>query len=224
MRIDRPLIGTYRLQLHPGFTFDTAALLVPYLRELGISHLYLSPIFEAVPGSLHGYDGVDPTQIRGELGGRRGFDRLVDTAHTAGLGLVIDIVPNHLATHDTNPWWWALLAGGHASPLSATFDIDWDPPAHRLRERVLLAILGDHYALELEAGALRLAWEGERFVIRYHDVRLPVSAESHTALLAAPAIAAAPEQAANAISGDPDRLRCLPPTPHGPQPLRAQPR
>ena len=101
----RPLRATYRLQLTPDFGFAQAAALVPYLRDLGVSHLYLSPSLQARHGSTHGYDVVDPTQISSDLGGEAGLRALADTAHGAGLGLVLDIVPNHMATDDANRFW-----------------------------------------------------------------------------------------------------------------------
>ncbi|MEO7556830.1 MAG: alpha-amylase family glycosyl hydrolase, partial [Acidimicrobiales bacterium] len=178
----RSVRSTYRLQLQPSFTFDDAAAVVPYLAELGVSHLYLSPCTEAVPGSEHGYDGVDPTKLRAELGGEEGFRRLVAAAHARGMGLVVDLVPHHLAAHATNPWWWALLAEGQEGPAADVFDVDWNPPERHLRHRVLLPVLADHYGRELEAGRIRLRWANDRYEVTYGDLRLPVSPESAAAL------------------------------------------
>src|SRR5436305_2315605 len=108
----RPLVGTYRLQLRPDFGFRDAAEIVPYLRDLGVSHLYLSPCFEAVAGSTHGYDIVDANRLRAELGGVDAFGELVDAAHAAGLGIVLDIVPHHMAASPDNQWWWSVLELG----------------------------------------------------------------------------------------------------------------
>src|SRR5687768_11139945 len=124
----RALVGTYRLQLRPEFDFGAAIAIVPYLRELGVSHLYLSPCFEAGRGSTHGYDVVDANRLREALGGADGFDALVEAAHDAGLGLVLDIVPHHMAAAAENAWWWSVLELGRDSPYASYFDIDWDPP------------------------------------------------------------------------------------------------
>ncbi|MGI9184380.1 MAG: alpha-amylase family glycosyl hydrolase, partial [Solirubrobacteraceae bacterium] len=103
--VARPLRATYRLQLTPEFGFAAARDLIPYLRDLGISHIYLSPSLQARPGSTHGYDVIDPTRISTELGGEEGFRSLAAAAHAAGMGIVLDLVPNHMATHEDNPFW-----------------------------------------------------------------------------------------------------------------------
>jgi (1->4)-alpha-D-glucan 1-alpha-D-glucosylmutase len=121
-----PVTATYRLQFHAGFTFADALPLVPYFAALGVSHLYASPVFAARPGSQHGYDMVDPARINPELGGEDGFRRLAGAARAAGLGLILDIVPNHMATHAANAAWMDVLAHGRASRFARTFDIDWE--------------------------------------------------------------------------------------------------
>ncbi len=192
MSIVRPLIGTYRLQLTPDEGFAAAAASVADLAALGVSHLYLSPVAEAVPGSTHGYDVADPGRLRAELGGDAGFAVLVAAAHAHGLGLVVDVVPNHLAAHPANPWWWDVLRLGPRSRWAEAFDIDWDPPKSALRGKVLLPVLGDHYGRELEAGTLRVergptgaaAGEGRLLVLRYHEHELPIRPASVGALLA----------------------------------------
>src|SRR5687768_5345315 len=123
-----PVTNTYRLQLTGQFGFAAARELVPYLAELGVSHLYLSPVLKARTGSAHGYDVVDPTVVSPELGGETQLRQLTDVAHEAGLGLVVDIVPNHLATGPENPWWELLLAEGRAGDAGRIFDVDWGPP------------------------------------------------------------------------------------------------
>ena len=129
--MDRPLVATYRLQLRPGFGFADAAEVVPYLARLGVSHLYLSPVFEAASGSTHGYDVVNYSRLRGELGGEDAFALLVDTAHEHSVGIVLDIVPHHMAAAADNAWWWSVLERGQDSPYAQYFDIDWDPPTRR---------------------------------------------------------------------------------------------
>ncbi|MBA2280542.1 MAG: malto-oligosyltrehalose synthase, partial [Acidimicrobiia bacterium] len=182
----RPPIATYRWQLTTDAGFDAAAAAAPDLAALGISHLYLSPVAEATPGSTHGYDVVDPTRLRAELGGAEAFERLVATAHRFGLGIVIDIVPNHMAADAANPWWWDVLRLGRRSRWAATFDVDWDPPKGQLRETVLVPVLGDHFGRELEAGELRIArgrGEGRLLVVRYHEHEFPVSPATTAHLL-----------------------------------------
>ena len=181
------LVATYRWQLTPDNGFAAAAEAVPDLAGLGVSHLYLSPVAEAVPGSTHGYDAVDPTRLREELGGEEGFRRLAEVCSRHGLGIVVDVVPNHLAAHPANPWWWKVLRLGRRSSWAPVFDVDWDPPKRELRETILLPVLGDHYGRELEAGNLRVERgddEGRILVVRYFDHEFPVSPPATAALLA----------------------------------------
>jgi (1->4)-alpha-D-glucan 1-alpha-D-glucosylmutase len=177
--------ATYRVQLHAGFTFDDAAAIVPYLADLGISHLYCSPYLQAAPGSTHGYDVVDHHRLNEELGGKEAFDRLCAALREHGLGQVLDIVPNHMATAGrANAWWWDVLENGPASRYAAYFDIDWDPPERKLIAQVLVPILGDHYGRVLENGELELVREGGSFTVRYHEHEVPVSPRSIDDLLA----------------------------------------
>ena len=170
---------TYRLQLSKDFTFEAAASLVPYLAALGVSHVYCSPLLQAAPGSTHGYDVVDPHQINEELGGEPGFRRFTKVLNEHGMKLLMDIVPNHMATAGrTNPWWWDLLLHGKSSRYAGYFDIDWDPAMSYLKGKVLLGVLGDRYGHELEGGALTLDREGDDVVVRYHDDEYPISPES----------------------------------------------
>ncbi len=175
----RPVLSTYRVQLHPGFDLDAAAGLAGYLADLGISHLYCSPYLQAAAGSTHGYDVADPTRVSRELGGEEAHARLCAALAEHGLGQVLDIVPNHMTTAGSdNRWWWDVLENGPASSYAAWFDIDWHPPQERLRNLVLLPILGDHYGRVLEAGELRLVRRGGRFEIHVHEHRLPVAPRS----------------------------------------------
>src|SRR5690242_960295 len=131
--------ATYRLQLQPEFPFGAAEAAVPYLASLGVSHLHLSPVLEAVPGSTHGYDVVDHARVRGELGGEEGLRSLARTAREHGLGLVVDIVPNHMAASPRhNRALWEVLREGPGSPYARWFDIDWDAQGGQ----VLLPVLG----------------------------------------------------------------------------------
>jgi len=173
-----PVVATYRLQLQPEFGFADAGKLVGYLARLGVSHLYLSPILEAVAGSQHGYDVVDPTKVRRELGGVDGFRALVDEAHRHGLGIVLDIVPHHMAASHENPWWWDVLRRGEDSQWSGHFDIDWHPPESRLEGKIVLPILGDHYGRVLDAGEIQLERRAEDIVVRCHEHLAPLTDET----------------------------------------------
>lgn len=162
--------ATYRLQLQPEFTFDAAAAAVPYLASLGVSHLHLSPVLEAVPGSPHGYDVVDHTRVREELGGEEGLRALARTAREHGLGLVLDIVPNHMAMAPRhNRALWEVLREGPKSPYARWFDIDWEAQGGQ----VLLPVLGG--PLGSVIGELRV--DGD--VLRYYDHVFPLREGTH---------------------------------------------
>jgi len=181
----RAPLATYRLQLTPGFGFADAAAVAPYLRRLGVSHVYLSPVLQAAPGSTHGYDVVDHSHASDELGGENGFRSMADAFHAAGLGVVLDVVPNHMAAAlPQNRWWWDVLENGPASFWANFFDIDWDPPESTLRNRVLLPILAERYGRTVSAGELVVAYDGGAFSVRYHDNVLPVAPRSLDRLLA----------------------------------------
>lgn len=158
--------ATLRLQFHRGFGFDAAAALAPYFARLGISHVYASPIATARPGSMHGYDAIDATEVNPELGGEAGLRRLSTALHTVGLGLVLDIVPNHMAAVPANRWWADLLRHGRSSRYARWFDVDWEADA-----RIVLPILGDPLEAEIAAG--RLVREVDE--LAYHDHRLPLA-------------------------------------------------
>ncbi|MEV7396998.1 malto-oligosyltrehalose synthase [Aeromicrobium sp. NPDC092404] len=155
--------STYRLQLRPEFGFEDAREVVDYLRDLGLGAVYLSPVLEATPGSTHGYDVTDPTRLRDELGGEDGFRSLTAAAREAGLGVVVDIVPNHMSVEvpAANPWWRHVLRDGPGSAYANHFDIDWS------RGRVLVPVLGD------EADLAKLTVEGDELV--YFDHRFPIA-------------------------------------------------
>ena len=172
----RPRVATYRVQLHAGFTFDDAAAVAGYLAELGVSHLYCSPYLQAAEGSTHGYDVVDHGRLNAELGGEAAYGRLTRRLARAGLGQVLDIVPNHMALAGrANTWWWDVLENGPSSRYASHFDIDWDPPQHKLAATVLMPVLGDHYGRVLEAGELSVERQGGSFSVRYHEHEAPLS-------------------------------------------------
>ena len=175
--------ATYRVQLHKGFTFDDAAAIAGYLKDLGVSHLYCSPYLQAAPGSTHGYDVTDHSRLNAELGGRAGHRRLVTSLAGAGLRQLLDIVPNHMALGKTNAWWWDVLENGPSSRYARYFDIDWDPPQRKLTAHVLMPVLGDHYGRVLEAGELAAERRGGSFIVRYHEHEAPLSPRSLDGLL-----------------------------------------
>jgi len=175
----RTPVSTYRLQLTPDFTFESAAHVLPYLADLGVTDLYLSPILQAVPGSRHGYDVVDHTRVNADLGGRRAFEDLARRAHALGLGVIVDIVPNHMAV--PTPVWlnralWSVLKVGAESPFARWFDVE---PA----EQVLMPILGARIGQVLSRGELAVEQTtvptetdlGPQWVLRYHDHVFPVA-------------------------------------------------
>ncbi len=169
-------LSTYRLQLHQGFPFREVLSLAPYFEELGVSHLYLSPILTARPGSLHGYDTCNHGMVNPELGGEEEFRELVSMLQCRGMGVVVDFVPNHMAADSRhNAWWRDVLANGPSSAYASYFDIDWDPVKPELKQKILLPILGGPYGEVLEAGHLRLVWDGSWFRLRYWEHDLPVN-------------------------------------------------
>lgn len=159
--------STYRLQFREGFTFDKAVAIVPYLKKLGISHLYASPIFTAASGSTHGYDVTDHNEIDSAIGGREGFERLSAALKSQGLGLILDIVPNHMAASLDNPWWRSVIELGQDSPYAKHFDIDW-------RERLTLPILGKPYDEAVANGEITLKVDGGKPVLAYFDNLFPL--------------------------------------------------
>ena len=181
-------IATYRLQLTADFDFDAAAAVVPYLKALGITHLYASPFMKARKGSSHGYDVVDHGELNPELGGKAGFERLSAVLRQHDLGLILDFVPNHVGVHfDDNPWWLDVLEWGPASPHAASFDIDWDQLPHRSRGGVLLPILGSSYGQALERGEIELRYSADEgsFSAWYYEHRLPIAPERYGEVLRA---------------------------------------
>jgi (1->4)-alpha-D-glucan 1-alpha-D-glucosylmutase len=179
-------IATYRLQLTARFDFDAAAAIVPYLKALGITHLYASPFMKARAGSTHGYDIVDHTQLNPELGGAAGFERLTQALQTHGLGLILDFVPNHAGVHFAdNPWWLDVLEWGPASQHAMSFDIDWELLPYRARGGVLLPILGTSYGQALENAEIDLRYDAREgsFSAWYFEHRLPIAPERYSEVL-----------------------------------------
>ena len=173
----RPIGATYRLQFRGEVDFDRAAALAPYWARLGVTHLYASPVFAAAPGSTHGYDVVDHNALEPSLGGREGFERMSEALKAEGLGLILDIVPNHMAAHELNPWWADVLEWGEQARHAQYFDIDWRA------ERLLLPTLGQPYQEALEAGELKVARQDDRLVMTIYDRRLPLTPPSYGLVL-----------------------------------------
>lgn len=176
--------ATYRFQFHRDFKFARACDLVPYLHQLGISHVYASPIFRAAPGSTHGYDVYDHNELNPELGTREEFEALCEALKERQMGLIVDFVPNHMGIeHALNPWWRDVLENGPASPFARFFDIDWQPSMRELENKVLLPVLGEQYGRILEADGFRVEFAQGDFVLRYGDLTLPLDLRTIIGLL-----------------------------------------
>jgi (1->4)-alpha-D-glucan 1-alpha-D-glucosylmutase len=169
----------YRLQLSPAFTFDDARAVAPYLRDLGVGDMYLSPIMAARPGSEHGYDVCDPSRVSPDLGGADALERLAGELRRLDMGLLVDVVPNHMAADHRNPWWWDVLLHGPDARWAHAFDIEWDAPG--ADGRLVLPLLGSPRAEAVASGDLRLVQEDGERRIAYYDGRYPVAAGSEGA-------------------------------------------
>ncbi|MFO7707088.1 MAG: malto-oligosyltrehalose synthase [Desulfobacterales bacterium] len=207
-------LATYRVQLGPHLSFDHLTGLLPYFRDLGISHLYLSPCFKAAAGSTHGYDVVDPSAVNSEFGGEDAFERLNHASAECGIGLMLDIVPNHMAAAGRqNRWWMDVLSKGRRSRYADFFDIRWDHPDPSLCGKVLLPVLGDEIERCLELRQIRVRRRDSEIYLEYFEHEFPVSARS-LRLLPLPAEAAATsggclsrlDESITAINSDPGRL------------------
>src|SRR5712692_10408727 len=177
--------ATYRLQLNAAFTFNDAKRIAPYFSELGISDLYLSPILKARKGSAHGYDVVDAVALNPELGTEDDFSALHHTLQQRDLGLLLDVVPNHMAASSENAWWMSVLENGPHSRFLHYFDLDWNPVTTRGQtvNKLLLPILGKPYGEALESHEIQLGFDSDGFFFTYYDTRLPLAPQSYTQLL-----------------------------------------
>ncbi|MGJ7513617.1 malto-oligosyltrehalose synthase [Pseudomonas baetica] len=185
-----PLRATLRLQFHKGFTLDDAVPLVPYFAELGISHVYASPLLSARAGSMHGYDVVDPTTVNPQLGGEAALRRLVGALRSQHMGLILDIVSNHMAVGGSdNPWWLDLLEWGRLSPYSEFFDIQWHSPDPMMEGQLLLPFLGSDYGIALQDGTLPLRFDARRgaFHVEHYEHHFPICPSHYGELLMADA-------------------------------------
>ncbi|MGF6094775.1 malto-oligosyltrehalose synthase [Pseudomonas sp. 18175] len=181
-----PLRATQRLQFHKGFTLDDAVPLVPYFARLGISHLYASPLLSARAGSMHGYDVADPTRVNPELGGEAALRRLVAALREHDMGLILDIVSNHMAVGGAdNPWWLDLLEWGRLSPYSEFFDIQWHSPDPLLKGQLLMPFLGSDYGEALLTGTVALRFDAAHgaFYVEHYEHRFPICPRDYAAIL-----------------------------------------
>lgn len=179
-------VSTYRLQFNKQFTFSDATRLVPYLKRLGVSHCYASPFLKARPGSTHGYDIVDHSELNPEIGSREDFDRFIAVLHSHGMGLIADIIPNHMGVMGSdNIWWLDVLENGQASYYAPFFDIDWYPIKTALQNKILLPVLGDHYGNILEQRELKLAFDADQgeFSVWYYQHRFPIDPQTYSFIL-----------------------------------------
>ncbi|HZI42540.1 MAG TPA: alpha-amylase family glycosyl hydrolase, partial [Gemmatimonadaceae bacterium] len=173
-------LATYRLQFNSGFTFRDARAAVDYLHDLGISDCYASSYLKAVPGSLHGYDVADPTQLNPEIGSDADHAAWIDAMHARGMGHVMDLVPNHMGiAKSANPWWLDVLENGASSRFARFFDIAWHPVKDELADKVLLPILGAQYGEALEQQELKLTYRDGAFFACYYDDTLPIAPDTY---------------------------------------------
>jgi (1->4)-alpha-D-glucan 1-alpha-D-glucosylmutase len=183
MALLRIPIATYRLQFNRRFRFEDGRKLLPYLGALGITDLYASPLFQARKGSTHGYDLTDPTRLNPDLGSEEEFEALARALKAAEMGLLLDIVPNHMAASSENRWWRDVLESGSGSAYAPFFDIDWHSSKKALDRKILLPVLGDPYGNALENRELTVHLEKNGFAVRYGDTRLPLSIKSYLRIL-----------------------------------------
>ncbi len=168
--------STYRLQFNKNFTFAQAAEIAGYLQQLGITDCYASPILMARPGSIHGYDVIDHTRLNPELGTEDDFLHLSAELKKHGMGLIADVVPNHMCVEKSfNAWWTDVLENGPSSPFARFFDIDWNPPKEELHAKVLLPVLGDQFGRVLENQEIQIAYDSGAFQVCYYESRFPIA-------------------------------------------------
>src|SRR3954471_22503037 len=183
-RVNRIPLSTYRLQLGADLTLDQVHDLLPYLQKLEISDLYLPPLFRARAESSHGYDVVDHGTIDPAIGDLAAFERLATAARDAEMGILLDVVPNHMGINDPgNTWWLDVLENGEGSYFADFFDIEWHPPAAGLQDKILLPFLGEPFGRVLENGDLKVVYDEGRLQLAYFERRFPLAPPSWTAVL-----------------------------------------
>jgi (1->4)-alpha-D-glucan 1-alpha-D-glucosylmutase len=174
-----PISATYRLQFNKDFTFQAATNLLDYLFDLGVTHVYASPIFRSRPGSSHGYDVIDPTRLNPELGSEADFALFQEALRKRGMGLVLDVVPNHMSASSENAWWMDVLENGPGSAYASYFDIDWHPPSRNLDGKILLPVLGKPFGEALEDQELKVVCLEGRLFIQYFEALFPLAPKSY---------------------------------------------
>jgi (1->4)-alpha-D-glucan 1-alpha-D-glucosylmutase len=177
-------LATYRLQFNKDFTFNDAAKILDYLRELGITEIYASPILTSRRGSGHGYDVTNPNRLDADLGAEKDFDSFLNELEKRGMALLLDIVPNHMAASSENPWWMDVLENGPDSAFSSYFDIDWHPPSRNLDNKILLPILGRPFGETLDSGEFKLTFRDGKFTIEYFESSFPLAPRTYRLVLA----------------------------------------
>src|ERR1700738_3769894 len=177
-------LATYRLQFNKDFTFNDAAGILDYLRGLGITEIYASPILTSRRGSGHGYDVTNPNRPGAGFGSEKDFEIFVSELEKRGMGLLLDIVPNHMAASSENPWWMDVLENGPDSAFSSYFDIDWHPPSRNLDNKILLPILGRPFGETLDSGEFKLTFRDGKFTIEYFESSFPLAPRSYSLVLA----------------------------------------
>src|SRR2546430_2055271 len=175
--------ATYRLQFNKDFTFQHASDLLDYLSALGITHIYASPILRSRAGSTHGYDVIDPTRLNPELGTEADFSALQEGLQKRGMGLLVDIVPNHMSASSENAWWMDVLENGPESAYASYFDIDWHPPSRSLERKILLPVLGSPFGEALERQEFKLLFLEGRFFVKYLDSLFPLAPKTYSHIL-----------------------------------------
>ncbi|HEV7666119.1 MAG TPA: malto-oligosyltrehalose synthase, partial [Chloroflexota bacterium] len=181
-----PPAATYRLQFHAGFTFNDARRLIPYLHDLGISHMYASPYLRARSGSTHGYDVADPNSLNPELGSEEDYDALMAELQRFGMGQLVDVVPNHMGIGDPGNYRWRdVLENGPASIYARYFDINWRPTGAQRHDHLKLVVptLGDQYGKVLENGELQVEYVDGAFNVRYYESSFPLAPDSYAMIL-----------------------------------------
>ncbi|HVH86292.1 MAG TPA: malto-oligosyltrehalose synthase [Terriglobales bacterium] len=173
----RPL-STYRIQFHSGFGLTQARELVSYLHDLGVSHLYASPLLEARAGSMHGYDIINHERLNPEIGTEEDLRELVRELNARDMSIVLDIVPNHMGVSTSTRWWRDVLQHGRASEYGDFFDIDWNPLKPELHNKLLLPVLGGQYGEELEQGRLQVRNKEGELVVQYYDHDFPLDPQT----------------------------------------------
>ncbi len=185
IELERTPLSVYRLQFNKNFTFKDAQEIVPYLKDLGISHCYASPLLRARKGSPHGYDIINHSELNPEIGTLNDFHEFVNTLYHHDMGLIIDIVPNHMGVGKENRWWMDVLENGQASVYASFFDIDWHPLKKELEGKVLVPVLGDHYGNILQSGQLKFHFVREtgKLKLSYWDHEFPINPSSYPIFL-----------------------------------------